>query len=625
MKKVLLSVSAAFFLSTSFLNAQQLYTPRNIMKAYENGTRSLDGSPGKNYWQNEGKYEIQETVTPETATVSGVEKIVYTNNSPDTLRMLAIRFVNNVHKPEAPRGNYTSDNFFTTGLDIKSFSVNNEQYDINSKNWGTVAAVRLKQPLLPNSSAELNISWSYPLSKEDGREGQIDSTTFYVAYSYPRVSVYDDYNGWDFLPHTGRQEFYNDFNDYTLSVKVPENYVVWATGDLLNPDEVLQPAIAKRLKESYQSDDVIHIADFKEMQDHKVTTQNDWNNWKFSANHITDVCYAISKNYVWDASSVVVDSKNNRRTSAQAAYNETAQDFHSSVKFTRNALKYFSTKWPGVSYPFPKMTAFQGHADMEYPMMVNDGSTRDLKFAQMVQDHEIAHTYFPFYMGTNETRYAFMDEGWATTFEYLIGQEENGKEHADSVYKMFRINRYIHDPSTEEDQPIISMSTQVGGAGYGNNSYGKASLSYLALKDLLGDSLFSKALHHYMDVWHGKHPIPWDYFYSMNTGSGQDLNWFFHNWFFTNNYIDLKIDTVTREKDFYTISIKNVGGFAIPFDIKIEYVDGQKVTMHQTPAIWKNNQKQQFFKISAKKIIKSVQLDGGIYMDYTPADNSWRE
>jgi aminopeptidase N len=243
----------------------------------------------------------------------------------------------------------------------------------------------------------------------------------------------------------------------------------------------------------------------------------------------------------------------------------------------------------------------------------------------MVQDHEIAHTYFPFYMGINETRYAFMDEGWATTFEYLIGQKEVGKAHADSVYKSFRIRRYINDPSAEEDQPIISMSTQVSGSGYGNNSYGKASLSYLALKDLLGDATFKKALHYYMNAWNGKHPIPWDYFNAMNTGSGQNLNWFFNNWFFTNNYIDLKIDTVKREKDFYTVTVKNVGGFAIPFDVKIIYADGQVASMHESPVIWKNNQHEQLFKISSKKIIKSIELDGGIFMDYTPDDNAWKE
>jgi aminopeptidase N len=188
------------------------------------------------------------------------------------------------------------------------------------------------------------------------------------------------------------------------------------------------------------------------------------------------------------------------------------------------------------------MTAIQGYADMEYPMMINDSSIPDdLRDARLTADHEIAHTYFPFYMGINETRYAFMDEGWATTLEYLIGIDENGEEAAKEFYKNFRVKKWINDPSAEQDQPVITMSTQVSGAGYGNNSYVKASLSYLALKDYLGDDLFKKALHHYMNNWNGKHPVPWDYFNSMNTGSGKNLNWFFHNWFYTNNYIDLKV------------------------------------------------------------------------------------
>ncbi len=624
MKKILLFLTFLFFIGFNFIQAQELYMPRNIKNAIKNGTRSMDGNPGKNYWQNKGKYDIKIMVTPETRMVSGVEKIHYTNNSSDTLKFLVIRFVNNVHKPEAPRAGYAGNDFFTSGLDIQSLSVNNEKYKVDTKNWGTVGRLRLKNPLLPHGTVDLDITWSYPLSKEDGREGEIDSTTFYVAYSYPRISVYDDYNGWDMIEHTGRQEFYNDFNDYQLEVKAPKNYVVYATGDLLNPDEVLQPEISKRLKNSYTSDEVIHIASLEEMQQNKVTRQNEWNTWKFVANHITDVCFALSKTYVWDGASVVVDAKNNRRASVQSAYNNNAKDFHHYTEWSQHSLKYFSTQWPGVPYPFSKMTSFQGHADMEYPMMINDGTTSDFKFSQMVQDHEIAHTYFPFYMGINETRYAFMDEGWATTFEYLIAQDEFGKPHADSVYKMFRIDRYIHDPSGEEDQPIISMSTQVSGAGYGNNSYGKASLSYLALKDLLGDDVFKKALHHYMDAWNGKHPIPWDYFNAMNTGSGQNLNWFFNNWFFTNNYIDVKIADVKKDKNGYLLTVKNVGGFAIPFDVQIVYADGEKATLHQTPALWQNNQQAQTVSINTKKTIQSITLDGGIFMDYTPADNSWK-
>ena len=623
MRKFLPVFILLFFIGENCVHSQQLYMPRNITKAVEKGTRSLDGSPGKNYWQNEGKYDIDVTVTPETKVVSGIEKIVYTNNSPDTLRIIAIRFVNNFHKPLAPRAGYANPDILTSGLDIQSFSINNEAYQINSKNWETIAPVKLKQPILPHSSVDVNIEWSYPLSKQSGREGQIDSTTFYCAYSYPRVSVYDDYYGWDMIPHTGRQEFYNDFNDYNLSVKIPKDYVVWATGDLLNVDEVLQPDIATRLKKSYTSQSVIQIADFNEVQQHKITQQNEWNTWKFAAKHITDVCFAVSKNYVWDAASVLVDAKNNRRTSVQSAYNDTAKDFHSYTKWSQHSLKYFSTEWPGVPYPFSKMTSFQGFADMEYPMMINDATTNNFKFSQMVQDHEIAHTYFPFYMGINETRYAYMDEGWATTYEYLIGQEEVGKHDADSVYKSFRIRRYINDATGEEDQPIISMSTQVSGAGYGNNSYGKASLSYLALKDLLGDATFKKALHYYMSEWNGKHPIPWDYFNSMSTGSGQNLNWFFNNWFFTNNYIDLKIDNVKKGNGTYDVSVQNVGGFAIPFDVKIIYEDGSTASMHETPATWQKNEKEQLLKISTKKDIKSIELDGGIFMDYTPKDNWW--
>ncbi len=598
--------------------------PRNIKTAFEKRTRAMNGKPGKNYWQNHGKYDMEITVDPTTKIVSGTEKINYSNNSPDTLKSITIRFVNNLHKPTSPRGGNVSEDFLSAGLTITSFKINGEVYNLNGKNWGTTGEVRLKAPLMPGQKAMLNIDWNYPLSKQSGREGQIDPTSMFVAYSYPRVSVYDDYNGWDRLPHTDRQEFYNDFNDYVFSIKAPKNYVVYATGDLLNPDEVLQPEFAARLKKSYLSDEVIHVATADEMKAGKVTLQNEWNTWKFSVNHIVDVCFALSSSYIWDAGSVIVDGKTNRRASTQAAYDIKGTDFINSVKNNNYSLSWFSNNWPGVPYPFSKMTAFQGFADMEYPMMTNDSQAGDPKFAQLVQDHEIAHTYFPFYMGINETRYAFMDEGWATTLEYLIGIAEHGKESADQFYKAFRINGYTKDKSGEQDQPIISMSSQVSGSGYGSNSYGKASLSYLALKDMLGDDLFKKALHHYMDNWNGKHPIPWDYFNSINTVAGQNLNWFFNNWFFTNNYLDLKIEnTASKVAGSYNFNIKNVGGFAIPFDLLITYENGKTLTKHYNPAVWKSNQKSFAAKFTSKVKVKSVKIDNGLFVDATPSDNSW--
>jgi hypothetical protein len=247
-KNVLQLVVIAFIFLAQKSFAQELYMPRNIKEAYAKGTRSMDGKPGKNYWQNHGKYTMEISVDPKTKIVTGTESIVYENNSNDTLKNLPIRFVNNLHKPSSPRGGSVGDDFLSNGLTITSLKIEGEAYKEDARSWGTVGNVKMKKPLLPHSKITINIDWNYPLSKESGREGQIDETTFFVAYSYPRVTVFDDYNKWDRLPHTDRQEFYNDFNDYTYSVKVPKNYVVYATGDLLNPDEVLQPEFSARLK-----------------------------------------------------------------------------------------------------------------------------------------------------------------------------------------------------------------------------------------------------------------------------------------------------------------------------------------------------------------------------------------
>jgi hypothetical protein len=624
MRKHCITLIALLVFTITLTQGQDLYHPRNIKMAYVKGTRAMDGRPGKNYWQNKASYNMTISVTPGTKMVAGTETIAYTNNSPDTLQQVTLRFVNNIHKPEAPRAGQVSTDFLTSGLNISAFAVNGKDYPIDAKNWGTTAEIKLEIQIYPGQTASFAIAWNYPLSKQSGREGQLDSSTFFVAYAFPRISVYDDYNGWDNIPHTDRTEFYNDFNDYHLTVKAPKDYVVWATGDFTNPDEVLQPKYAARLKKSYTSDEVTTIATAAEMTTGQVTLQNEWNSWKFTAKHITDITFCLSNHYVWDAGSILVDPKSGRRASTQAVYDSKATDFPHAVTWTKQALDWFSNNWPGVPYPFSKMTAVQGFADMEYPMMINDSSTPDLEFSQFVLNHEIAHTYFPFYMGTNETRYAHMDEGWATTLEYLIAINQLGKEKAAENYKKFRVQKWISDMSTEEDQPIISLSTQLSGMGYGSNAYVKPSLAYLALKDMLGDEQFKKCLLVYMDRWHGKHPIPWDFFYSFNDAAGQNLNWYWNNWFFSNNYIDLRIDKVSIKGKKFKLNLQNIGGFAIPFDVIVNFRDGTKQLFHYTPSVWQADQKAFSFSFKAEKAVAEIQIAGGIFMDASPADNSWK-
>ncbi len=604
--------------------AQALYIPRTVKQALKNGTRSPDGRPGPNYWENHGRYSIALTVMPPDRGVKGVEQISYANNSPDTLRSLVIKLFVNIHKAGAPRAGGAEAAYLTSGVHIDAFSVNGQatpwKDDPNTFTW---KRVQLPAPLLPHDSVQLSFNWHYDVSLQSNREGMIDSTTYYLAYFYPRVAVYDDYNGWDTMDFTDSQEFYSDFNNYDVTLTVPANFVVWGTGTLLNASEVLQPATLQRFNASLTSDQVIHVATKEELAAKNVTAQNAVNTWHFKADNIPDMTFAVSDHYDWDAASVVVDDATHRRASVQSAFNDTAADYHHMVHFAQHALDWLSHNWPGVPYPYEKTTIVQGFADMEYPMMVNDGSTADTVFSRFVVEHEIAHTYFPFYMGTNETRYGFMDEGWATTFEYLIGQADLGNERAESFFKQFRVTRWINDPSPLEDLPIITPSDVLKGAAYGNNAYGKAALGYLAVKDLLGDASFKKALHGYMDRWHGKHPTPWDFFNTFSNVSGKNLNWFWNNWYFSNNYIDFAVDGVTKASAGYSLVINNIGGMDAPVNIRVQYTDGSSETIHKTPAIWESNQKKAIVAIPTKKTIRALDLDGGIWMDADTTNNKW--
>ncbi len=602
-----------------------LNIPRNIQWAIKNGTRSMDGRPGPRYWQNTGRYAITLTVMPPGRTIRGSETITYINNSPDTLRNLTMRFIENIHRPGAVRYGDADSAYLNEGMRVDAWSENGR-----SRSWEepgahpTWQSVPLGKALLPHDSVRLGFEWHYEISTRSGREGMIDSTTYFLAYSYPRVSVYDDYNGWDQLDFTDYQEFYNDFNDYTLSVKVPERYIVWATGDLQNPEEVLQPAFAAKLKASLRTDSILHIATAKDLASGLVTARHPVNTWTWTAGNISDMTVGVSDHFVWDASSVVVDESTGRRASVQAAYNDSARDFHRMVEFGRHSLYWLSRYWPGVAYPFPKTTIFQGYADMEYPMMVNDATNDDPEFSRFVAEHEIAHSWFPFYMGINESRYAFMDEGWATTFELLIMREDLGREKAEANYKDFRISRWAADRSSEEDLPIITPANVLRGVAYGNNAYGKPSLGYLAVKDMLGDELFKKCLHGYMDRWHGKHPVPWDFFHTFNNVSGKNLNWFWTNWFFSNNYIDLAIRNAKKTKDGYAVIVGNIGGMAAPFDLDIRFADGTTASLHQGPGVWARDQKQVTIPVknAGKKVI-SLAIKNGIFMDADESNNQW--
>lgn len=623
-----------------------LYIPRDIRNAYAKGTRQSDGRPGLNYWQNTSEHDIRLTVNPPGRRIEGEQDIVYTNNSPDPLPVLIFRLYMNAHQPEAMRETVVGKEFFTPGISIDDFSI-----DGVSKAWddpasplaganapgSTIHGIVLDKPVPPKGKVRIRMRWHYELVKDAGwKEGAIDQTSFYLAYFYPRITNYSDYGGWDTVPFTLGREFNNDFNDYRVAVTVPRDFVVWATGTLDNAGDVLQPAVRKMLGASFSSDKVVTLAEAADIKAGKITARAQQLTWKWQADNVPDFAIAISNNYRWQAASVVVDPATGRRTSVQAAYADSASDFKPMVETARKALKFASTAYPGVPYPYPKTTIVLGSADEEYPMMVNDSSNignaeaaklPENAFTDFVATHEILHSWFPFYMGINEKRYPFMDEGWTTAFEYLRNREVLGVPAADELFKDFRVKLVgWQNPSSGNELPIITPHDSLYGqtSVFAFNQYGKAALGYLALKELMGDAAFRAALHEFMVRWHGKRPLPWDMFNSFNDTSKTDLNWFFSNWFFGYNYMDIAVGDVKQETGGYRVSVRNGGGMAIPFDIRAEYSDGSSESFQQNPALWKSNPRLVEVSIKSSKALKSLTLDSGIFVDFNPADNTWK-
>ncbi len=611
-------------LATSATYAQQpLFMPENVRKAFTNETRSMDGKPGKNYWQNHGRYNINVTVAPPSKTVRGNETITYFNNSPKPITSIIVKLIMNIHNAGTARQRSAAADYLTTGVHINKYTENGKEVKFRDQQGSTWQQVKLNKPVATGDSVQLTFAWHYDLSEQSGREGKLDSTSFFLAYFYPRVAVMDDVHGWDKMDFTDAQEFYNDFNDYTASIMVPKNFLVWGTGELLNAAQVLQPTFFEKFNKSFTSDEVINVATQQDIEAKNITAQNAMNTWQWQATNVSDMAFCISDHYVWDAASVIVDKKTGRRASCQSAYLNKAGNFHNQVKHIQHSLDWYSNYWPGVAYPFPKSTIVQGFADMEYPMMANDSPQPDDVIQRFITEHEVGHSYFPFYMGINEHRYGFMDEGWTTAFENLIGQEDLGKEKANTFFKQFRVAGWALNPSDETQIPIITPTNILSGQAMGHNEYGKPALAYLALKDMLGDDLFRKSLHGFMDRWNGKHPIPWDMFNSFSNLSGKDLNWYFANWFMSTNYIDLEVEKVTPDKNGVAVVIKNIGGFAVPTDVLVEYSDSSKETFHQTAGIWEKNQQITTINIATKKKVTYLKLDGGIFMDANEKNNSW--
>ena len=609
---------------SSFAYSQQgsFYESIEYKRAYEKGTRLRTGVPGEAYWQNRSDYEIKATFEPVSRLIEGHLKVTYFNESPDSINLLVFKLMQNVYKKGGNRQMAVDEINIHDGIKIENVKVNEELLDERSINIsGTVMRISLSSFISSNSTGVIELDFITPLPKASGyRSGTIDSTSFFAAYWFPQLAVYDDIIGWDMDEYVGIAENYNDFSTYQVELTLPSQYNIWATGEHLNKEEIFPSEVIKRISVSKISSKPVMIISEKDFRQEDGKTYT----WKFKADNVPDFAWGTSDHYVWEG--VAANNPNPRNPCwVQSAYPIGAKNFDWVVDVAKKAVEIFSNSFPGVPYPYFKHISFRGTqgGGMEFPMLANNNIQFDSVNTVMVTAHELAHNYFPFMMGINERKYGWWDETMTTLMESYVNQ----KGYPSLKQRGF-LNRKIsfnylapnHDilPIITETSNIMKVYPAV------TNFYVKGPAGMDVLVNIIGANKFYAYTKEFMEIWVGKHPTPYDFFYFINEQEGESLNWFWDAWFFSYGYPDLGITHAEQNDEYLTVTLKNVGGLPIQFKLIINYTDGSALEEDFSVKAWKDNLENISVRIPIAGIIENVSIDNRFAYDVDPSNNDFQ-
>ena len=604
---------------TSFAqNSSELYMPKEIQKAYKNNTRNYNGTPGKNYFVNKTDYNIKVNFNPTTREIRGSEIISYTNNSNDTLNRIHLNLYMDLLKKGNVRDWSMGDVDLTDGVKILKVKVNNNEIKIEHntvRTHSSMLTIKPQKPLLPKSENTIEIEWEFTYQGTiTVRGGQYGDKNFFVSYWFPKIAVYDDIYGWNRRGYTGVQEFYNDFGNYNVEITLPGEYSAWSTATLQNTEEIYTQKYIARINKSKTSDTIINIITKEDRIANDILKKAETRVWKFKSENTPDFAFAISKTFLWDATSII---SGNKQIWVNTAYKENSSDFKDVAQISKNAIDFFTNEMPGIPYPYAQFTAFNGGGGMEFPGMVNDGDNSNYNGTLYLTSHEMGHSYFPFYTGLNEQKYAWMDEGLISFFPKLFVK----KYTKDTNYVFFKgdIANYNYQANSSIDLPLMVLSDNLSAQAYRFHAYSRSAIAFYELYKYIGAEKFAKALQLFTKLWNGKHPTPYDFFFTFNQIANEDLAWFWKPWFFEMGSANLSLGKLETIDNKTIINIENISGFPVAINLKVEFNDNTTKTYNYKSNVWKNTKN---FKIEIKNNnIKYIELDSITTPDSDSSDN----
>ena len=552
-----------------------------------NAFRSASGKPGPDYWQQRADYTISATLDTSTTEVSGSVQIRYTNNSPDTLHFVWLQADQNLYRTGSkgsalfPADSRWGVRGFEGGYVFQDIRVNGTP--VQPRVNDTMMRLDLPSPLPPRGGkTTISINYSFKVPEHGSDRMGRDSTLYEIAQWFPRMAVYDDVRGWNTDPYLGQGEFYLEFGDFEYSVTAPAGYVIAGSGVLQNPDEVLTAEQRRRLATASKSSDVVQIITQSEAAGAKNQRRAGTRTWRFRAHNVHDVAWAGAPDFRWDAT-----SWNGVVTQAYYQFPKAGKSWEHAAEMTQWTIRQYSQLF--FPYPWPQATSVAGPVGgMEYPMfvMVHYGNDDPTSIFGTV-NHEHGHEWFPMIVGSNERRYAWMDEGFNT---YLNAFANDARYPGQNAYTGY-LRNWADAVTAGTQSPLMTAPDNIDPAALGAIGYRKPAAVLLTLRNqVVGRESFDNAFREYIKSWAFRHPTPGDFFRSIENSTGEDLSWFWRGFFYTTDVLDIGIDgvstKVTDGQQLASIVLHRHTSIPFPVRLRVRYADGKTQDFSFPVNVW---------------------------------------
>jgi len=522
----------------------------------------------QNYWQQAVDYKMVVDIDVKTFKYSGEQELLYTNNSPDSLKKVFYHLYFNAFQP----GSEMSERIKTGKdknkrflIDIDSLKPNEVGYlkVSNLKQDGnvlkhelseTILEVLLSKPLMPGETTKLTLNFEGQVPKLVRRAGRNSSegVALSMAQWYPKLAEYD-YEGWNAEPYLGR-EFHGVWGDFDVTLTLDKKYVVAASGYLQNPDEV---------GHGYS--------------DKKGKSKKGKLRWHFVAPRVHDFTWSADPEYIHDThmgpNNVLLHFfyKDNPK------YNENWKNLQPK---TAELMRFFNQTIG--EYPYRQYTVAQGgDGGMEYAMLTLITGNRGFESLVGVTAHELAHSWFQHVLATNEMKYEWMDEGFTTYISTLAKDRILDQDNFFPLQRSY--DSYFYLVRSGKEQPQQTNANRYDyNLAYEISAYSKGSVFLSQLGYIIGEDKLSKTLKEYYRMHQFKHPVPNDFRRVAERVSGIQLKWYLTDWTQTTNTIDYGIKSIKADGTRTLINIERIGSMPMPLEVLVNFKDGSS-EIHYIP------------------------------------------